>query len=155
MSDLLLPFRSIVVVFFSQSVILKDQRKCSCLEFVELGSKRCFKCDLYDCVIIIFRNRKPNNRSNHQLKTRRSVPTGNTLIIYRGRKINLCRFVHQMDLNKDDLHLLARILSLGLVDADPNYLHHLKGFRDLQDRWIWILTTIWMWICEINIRGGG
>lgn len=40
-----------------------------------------------------------------------------------------------MDLNKDDVHLLARILSAGLVDADPNYLHHLKGYRDLQGRW--------------------
>ncbi|CAL8358073.1 unnamed protein product [Boreogadus saida] len=35
------------------------------------------------------------------------------------------------DLNEEDLHLLAKILSLGLVDADPNYLQHLKYFRDL------------------------
>lgn len=36
------------------------------------------------------------------------------------------------DLSDDDLHLLAKILSVGLVDADPNYLHHLKGYRDLR-----------------------
>ncbi|CAK6951839.1 hypothetical protein EPR50_G00175990 [Scomber scombrus] len=35
------------------------------------------------------------------------------------------------DLSEEDVHLLARILSVGLVDADPNYLHHLKGYRDL------------------------
>lgn len=35
-------------------------------------------------------------------------------------------------MSEEDLHLLARILSVGLVDADPNYLHHLKGYRDLQ-----------------------
>ena len=35
------------------------------------------------------------------------------------------------DLSKEDVHLLAKILSVGLVDADPNYLHHLKGYRDL------------------------
>lgn len=35
------------------------------------------------------------------------------------------------DLSEKDLHLLARILSVGLVDADPNYLEHLKGYRDL------------------------
>lgn len=40
-----------------------------------------------------------------------------------------------MDLSKDDVDLLAKILSVGLVDADPNYLHHLKGYRDLQGRW--------------------
>ncbi|CAL1578366.1 unnamed protein product [Knipowitschia caucasica] len=34
-------------------------------------------------------------------------------------------------LSDEDVHLLARVLSLGLVDADPNYLHHLKGYRDL------------------------
>ena len=37
----------------------------------------------------------------------------------------------QMDLSEEDVHLLAKILSVGLVDADPNYLHHLKGYRDL------------------------
>lgn len=36
------------------------------------------------------------------------------------------------DLTEEDVHLLAKILSVGLVDADPNYLHHLKGFRDLR-----------------------
>lgn len=36
------------------------------------------------------------------------------------------------DLSEEDVHLLARILSVGLVDADPNYLHHLKGYRDLR-----------------------
>lgn len=36
------------------------------------------------------------------------------------------------DLSEEDVHLLARILSAGLVDADPNYLHHLKGYRDLR-----------------------
>ncbi|CAG6017797.1 unnamed protein product [Menidia menidia] len=35
------------------------------------------------------------------------------------------------DLSGDDLHLLTKILSVGLVDADPNYLQHLKGYRDL------------------------
>ncbi|KAF6725563.1 hypothetical protein FQA47_022796 [Oryzias melastigma] len=35
------------------------------------------------------------------------------------------------DLTEDDVHLLARIISVGLVDADPDYLQHLKGFRDL------------------------
>ncbi|KAM7385894.1 hypothetical protein PAMP_001941 [Pampus punctatissimus] len=35
------------------------------------------------------------------------------------------------DLSEEDVQLLARILSVGLVDADPNYLHHLKGYRDL------------------------
>lgn len=39
-----------------------------------------------------------------------------------------------MDLSKDDVDLLAKILSVGLVDADPTYLHHLKGYRDLQGR---------------------
>lgn len=48
-----------------------------------------------------------------------------------------------MDLNKDDVHLLTRILSAGLVDADPNYLHHLKGYRDLQGRWApWKYTEL-------------
>lgn len=36
------------------------------------------------------------------------------------------------DLSEEDVHLLAKILSVGLVDADPNYLHHLKGYRDLR-----------------------
>lgn len=36
------------------------------------------------------------------------------------------------DLSEEDVHLLAKILSMGLVDADPNYLHHLKGYRDLR-----------------------
>lgn len=36
-----------------------------------------------------------------------------------------------MDLSEQDVHLLAKILSVGLVDADPDYLHHLKGYRDL------------------------
>lgn len=35
------------------------------------------------------------------------------------------------DLSKEDFHLLAKILSVGLVDADPDYLHHLKEYRDL------------------------
>lgn len=38
----------------------------------------------------------------------------------------------QKDLSEEDVHLLARILSVGLVDADPNYLQHLKGYRDLR-----------------------
>lgn len=38
------------------------------------------------------------------------------------------------DLSEEDVHLLARILSVGLVDADPNYLHHLKMYRDLHGR---------------------
>lgn len=38
----------------------------------------------------------------------------------------------QRDLNEEDLFLLANILSVGLVDADPNYLQHLKCFRDLR-----------------------
>lgn len=37
-------------------------------------------------------------------------------------------------LSDEDVHLLAKILSVGLVDADPNYLHHLKGYRDLHGR---------------------
>lgn len=41
----------------------------------------------------------------------------------------------QNDLSEEDVHLLARILSVGLVDADPNYLHHLKMYRDLHGRW--------------------
>ncbi|KAK2824036.1 hypothetical protein Q5P01_021211 [Channa striata] len=36
-----------------------------------------------------------------------------------------------MDLSEQDVHLLAKILSAGLVEADPDYLHHLKGYRDL------------------------
>lgn len=40
----------------------------------------------------------------------------------------------QNDLSDEDVHLLARILSVGLVDADPNYLHHLKMYRDLHGR---------------------
>lgn len=39
------------------------------------------------------------------------------------------------DLSEEDVHLLAQILSVGLVDADPNYLHHLKGYRDLRAAW--------------------
>ncbi|KAL0964221.1 hypothetical protein UPYG_G00321020 [Umbra pygmaea] len=35
-------------------------------------------------------------------------------------------------LNEHDYHLLAKVLSLGLVDADPNYLQHLKDYRDLR-----------------------
>ncbi|KAL6101341.1 uncharacterized protein ACO6RY_16611 [Pungitius sinensis] len=35
------------------------------------------------------------------------------------------------DLTEEDVHLLAKILSAGLVDADPNYLQHLKAYRDL------------------------
>ncbi|KAI9533715.1 hypothetical protein NQZ68_019796 [Dissostichus eleginoides] len=38
----------------------------------------------------------------------------------------------QKDLSEEDVQLLARILSVGLVDADPNYLHHLKCYRDLR-----------------------
>lgn len=38
---------------------------------------------------------------------------------------------NKKDLSEEDLHLLAKILSVGLVDADPNYLQHLKGYRDL------------------------
>lgn len=38
------------------------------------------------------------------------------------------------DLSEEDVQLLARILSVGLVDADPNYLHHLKMYRDLHGR---------------------
>ncbi|KAG7230106.1 hypothetical protein INR49_009826 [Caranx melampygus] len=38
----------------------------------------------------------------------------------------------EKDLSEEDVHLLAKILSVGLVDADPNYLHHLKGYRDLR-----------------------
>lgn len=38
----------------------------------------------------------------------------------------------QNDLSEEDVHLLAKVLSMGLVDADPNYLHHLKGYRDLR-----------------------
>ncbi|KAJ8014345.1 hypothetical protein DPEC_G00039270 [Dallia pectoralis] len=34
-------------------------------------------------------------------------------------------------LNEHDYHLLAKVLSVGLVDADPNYLQHLKDYRDL------------------------
>lgn len=36
------------------------------------------------------------------------------------------------DLTEQDVDLLAKILSVGLVDADPNYLQHLKGYRDLR-----------------------
>lgn len=53
------------------------------------------------------------------------------LIIHR-RSSFLCFSLQQMDLSEEDVHLLAKILSVGLVDADPNYLHHLKGFRDLR-----------------------
>ncbi|KAK6328912.1 hypothetical protein J4Q44_G00008900 [Coregonus suidteri] len=35
-------------------------------------------------------------------------------------------------LNEQDYHLLAKVLSVGLVDADPNYLQHLKDYRDLR-----------------------
>lgn len=49
------------------------------------------------------------------------------------------RLIHnssqQNDLSEEDVHLLAKILSMGLVDADPNYLHHLKGYRDLRGGW--------------------
>ncbi|KAK5908181.1 hypothetical protein CgunFtcFv8_016261 [Champsocephalus gunnari] len=38
----------------------------------------------------------------------------------------------QKYLSEEDVQLLARILSVGLVDADPNYLHHLKCYRDLR-----------------------
>lgn len=62
----------------------------------------------------------------------------------------ICECLYQMDLSKDDVHLLAKILSLGLVDADPNYLHHLKGYRDLQDRWapvkyMEVIDTAFVW----------
>ncbi|CAJ1067799.1 hypothetical protein NQZ68_019796 [Xyrichtys novacula] len=39
---------------------------------------------------------------------------------------------NKKDLTEEDVQLLARILSVGLVDADPNYLQHLKEFRDLR-----------------------
>ncbi|KAG7316679.1 hypothetical protein KOW79_020220 [Hemibagrus wyckioides] len=35
------------------------------------------------------------------------------------------------DLSEKELHFITRILSIGLVDADPNILHLLKEYRDL------------------------
>ncbi|KAL7877248.1 hypothetical protein SRHO_G00038910 [Serrasalmus rhombeus] len=34
--------------------------------------------------------------------------------------------------SEQELHFITKILSIGLVDADPNTLHHLKEYRDLQ-----------------------
>ncbi|KAG9274819.1 uncharacterized protein LOC111188191 isoform X2 [Astyanax mexicanus] len=36
------------------------------------------------------------------------------------------------DYSEKELHFIIRILSIGLVDADPHTLHHLKEYRDLQ-----------------------
>ncbi|KAI4890066.1 hypothetical protein NFI96_017204 [Prochilodus magdalenae] len=35
-------------------------------------------------------------------------------------------------LSEHELHFIIKILSIGLVDADPDTLHHLKEYRDLQ-----------------------
>ncbi|MCI4389357.1 hypothetical protein PGIGA_G00097050 [Pangasianodon gigas] len=35
------------------------------------------------------------------------------------------------DLSEQEFHFIIRILSIGLVDADPDILHHLKEYRDL------------------------
>ncbi|KAK2863952.1 hypothetical protein Q7C36_003106 [Tachysurus vachellii] len=35
------------------------------------------------------------------------------------------------DLSEKELHFITRILSIGLVDADPDILHHLKEYRDV------------------------
>ncbi|KAJ8354314.1 hypothetical protein SKAU_G00218810 [Synaphobranchus kaupii] len=42
---------------------------------------------------------------------------------YKGKK---------RDMGGKDLHVLATILSAGLVDADPTTLQHLKEYRDLR-----------------------
>ncbi|KAG5266742.1 hypothetical protein AALO_G00235680 [Alosa alosa] len=36
------------------------------------------------------------------------------------------------NLTEQDLLLLARILTIGLVDADPTTLQHLREYRDLR-----------------------
>jgi len=35
-------------------------------------------------------------------------------------------------MNDQELHLIVKLLSVGLVDADPNTLHHIKEYRDLR-----------------------
>lgn len=58
------------------------------------------------------------------------------------RNIYICFSLPQKPLSDEDLHLLARVLSMGLVDADPDYLHHLKGYRDLSGGWICFFKTL-------------
>ncbi|TRY55894.1 hypothetical protein DNTS_029135 [Danionella cerebrum] len=31
-----------------------------------------------------------------------------------------------------EVHLIIKLLSVGLVDADPSILHHIKEYRDLR-----------------------
>lgn len=43
----------------------------------------------------------------------------------------------QWRMNDQELHLIIRLLSVGLVDADPNTLHHIKEYRDLRGSSTW------------------
>lgn len=40
-------------------------------------------------------------------------------------------------MNDQELHLIVKLLSVGLVDADPNTLHHIKEYRDLRGSSTW------------------
>ncbi|KTG48033.1 hypothetical protein cypCar_00004171, partial [Cyprinus carpio] len=41
-------------------------------------------------------------------------------------------YINKWRMNDQELHLIIRLLSVGLVDADPNTLHHIKEYRDLR-----------------------
>ncbi|KAK2897034.1 hypothetical protein QQF64_005336 [Cirrhinus molitorella] len=40
-------------------------------------------------------------------------------------------YINKWRMNNQELHLIIKLLSVGLVDADPNTLHHIKEYRDL------------------------
>lgn len=40
-------------------------------------------------------------------------------------------------MNAKELHLVVKLLTVGLVDADPNTLHHIKEYRDLRGSKSW------------------
>lgn len=41
-------------------------------------------------------------------------------------------FYKKWKISEKELHLITKLLSVGLVDADPNTLHHIKEYRDLR-----------------------
>lgn len=48
-----------------------------------------------------------------------------------------CLIVFLQRMNDQELHLIIKLLSVGLVDADPNTLHHIKEYRDLRGSSTW------------------
>lgn len=130
--------------------------------FLRKWVKKELKCDLLYRLVILQGN-KPNKSQNPESSTNnkkvQKYQMWNTLTFQWQNSGVWQRSLQQKDLSDEDVHLLARILSVGLVDADPNYLHHLKGYRDLHGGWAtqrkpslfetfmdttWLFLDIWM-----------